>query len=89
MAKLGREVHSLASLTCCAGYLCYHVTEVVWTVCSLPAKQKSSDVARGCCKLPLVLAGGSVGAAVGTVIWPGFGTSMGVLAGELAPALYV
>ena len=70
------------------GWLVFNLVEVGWTLTKLPQGRTMRDNQRGFMRLPLTLGSGAVGAAAGTLLWPGFVTGIGILAGEMAPDFF-
>ena len=69
------------------GWTIFHIVEFSWGFSGLPQGRAFRENLRNAVRMPLVLVGGACGAMVGTAVWPGLGTGLGVLAGEMLPDL--
>ena len=69
------------------GWTVYHVVEFCWGCTPLPRSRSFRENLRDAVRMPVVLCTGACGAAVGTIIWPGYGTRLGALGGEMLPDL--
>ena len=69
------------------GWTVYHAVEFCWGCTSLPRAHSFQEIVRDAVRMPVVLCSGACGAAIGTIIWPGHGTRLGALGGELLPDL--
>ena len=65
----------------------FHIVEFSWGFSGLPQGRAFRENLKEAVRMPLVLVGGACGAMVGTAAWPGLGTAMGVMAGEMLPGL--
>eukprot|EP01043_Picozoa_sp_COSAG02_P012892 COSAG02_NODE_507_length_20926_cov_1106.169540_10_plen_160_part_00 len=69
------------------GWTVYHAVEFCWGCFSLPRARSFRENLRDAARMPMVLCTGACGAAVGTIVWPGYGTRLGALGGEMLPDL--
>jgi hypothetical protein len=70
-------------------WLVCHLVEFGWDFAGLPQRRDWRTNLKYLLRMPLVLCGGATGATFGTAVWPGLGTGLGALAGELMPDLLV
>lgn len=66
-----------------------HCVEFGWGFSGLPQGRDWRTNLKALLRMPLVLCGGMTGATLGTAAWPGLGTGLGILVGEMAPDLLV
>ena len=69
------------------GWTIYHAVEISWGCTGLPQGRSFGENLRNAVRMPLVLGAGACGAALGTAVWPGLGTGLGALGGEMLPDL--
>jgi hypothetical protein len=69
------------------GWTVYHAVEFCWGCTPLPRSRSFRENLRNAVRMPMVLCTGACGAAVGTIIWPGYGTRLGAIGGEMLPDL--
>lgn len=70
-------------------WLVCHLVEFGWGFSGLPQGRDWRTNLKALLRTPLVLCGGATGAVLGTAVWPGLGTGLGALAGEMVPDFVV
>lgn len=70
-------------------WLICHLVEFGWGLSGLPQGRDWRTNLKYLLRTPLTLCGGATGATLGTAVWPGLGTGLGALAGELMPDILV